>query len=149
MWVFQPAIWKASVLTELPRPVTSLRILDSWDFEKFKTPLADGDVITGHSRNGVDLQVEGQFGSVAGTLKIDEPAMLQAVMNLRGLLHVDGAAARFGLVLYHDADSGQSRYFANCSTVRFDCDLSDPALFTYSILIHSSSPTIVTAVLSA
>jgi len=62
------------------------------DFEKFKTPLADGDVVTGHSRNGVDLQVEGEFGSVAGTLKIDEPTMLQAVMTLRGLLHVDSAA---------------------------------------------------------
>jgi len=148
MWVFRPAIWTGGALTELPRPVTSFSHSGFVDFEKFKTPLADGDVVTGHSRNGVDLQVEGEFGSVAGTLKIDEPTMLQAVMTLRGLLHVDSAADRYGLVLYYDSATGQSRYFQQCTTVRFDCDLSNPALFTYSILIHSSAPTLVTGVLS-
>ena len=148
MWVFHPAIWKGSVLTALPRPVTSLRIADSWDFEKFKTPLADGDQVTGHSRNGVDVQVEGQFGARAGIVTIDEAAMLQAVVDLRTLLDVNGAPDRFGLVLYHNPSTGQSRLFEKCTAVRFESDLSDPSLFTYSLLVHASSPDLVTRVLS-
>jgi hypothetical protein len=147
MWTFQPAVWKGGVLTSLPRPVTALRLSDSWDFERYKTPLADGDVVTGHSRNGVDVLLEGQIGSVSGMLILDEPAMMQAVIDLRGLLDVDNAAGRFGLVLYHNAITGQSRLFEKCTTTRFESDLSDPTLFTYSLLAHASSPDLVTRIL--
>ena len=148
MWVFQPSIWKMGSLWQLPRPVTAIRLADSWDFEKYKTPLADGDVVTGQSRNGVDIQLEGQVGHVAGSLRLDENAMLLAMLNLRSRLDVENPAGRFRLVLYHDATSGQSRYFEKCTTVRFESDLSDPRLFTYSVLVHASSPDLVTAVLS-
>ena len=148
MWVFQPAIWKAGSLWHLPRPVTAIRLADSWDFEKYKTPLADGDMVTGQSRNGVDLQIEGQVGHVAGSLRLDENAMLLAMLNLRSRLDVENPAGRFRLVLYHDSASGQSRYFEKCTTVRFESDLSDPRLFTYSVLVHASSPDLVTAVLA-
>ena len=148
MWVFQPAVWKGGVLSQLPRPVTALRLSDAWDFEKFKTPLTDGDVVTGQSRNGVDVQIEGQIGHVAGSLRLDENAMLLAILNLRTRLDVDNAAGRFGLVLYHNPTSGESRYFEKCTTVRFESDLSDPALFAYSLLVHASSPTLMTAVLA-
>ena len=69
--------------------------------------------------------------------------------NLRSRLDVENPAGRFRLVLYHDTGSGQSRYFEKCTTVRFESDLSDPRLFTYSVLIHASSPDLVTAVLSS
>jgi hypothetical protein len=148
MWIFQPAIGKAGSLWHLPRPVTAIRLADSWDFEKYKTPLADGDMVTGQSRNGVDIQLEGQIGHVAGSLRLDENAMLLAMLNLRSRLDVENPAGRFRLVLYHDATSGQSRYFEKCTTVRFESDLSDARLFTYSVLVHASSPALVTGVLS-
>ncbi len=148
MWIFQPAIWKGGVLTQLPRPVTAIRLSDSWDFEKYKTPLADGDMVTGQSRNGVDVQLEGQVGHVAGSLRLDENAMLLAMLNLRTRLDVDNAAGRFSLVLYHNTTSGESRYFEKCTTVRFESDLSDPRLFTYSVLVHASSPELATGLLT-
>ena len=147
MWIFQPAIWKSGLLTQLPRPVTAIRLADSWDFDKYKTPLADGDMVTGQSRNGVDVQLEGQIGHVAGSLRLDENAMLLAMLNLRSRLDVENSAGRFGLVLYHNTTTGQSRYFEKCTTVRFESDLSDPRLYTYSLLVHASSPDLVTGIL--
>lgn len=148
MWVFKPAIWKSGVLTELPRPVTGLRLLDSWDYERFKTPLADGDHAAGHSRNGVDVQIEGQVGSFASSVPTDEADMLQVLADLRLVLDVDGAAERYSLVLYHDATAGLYRLLRKCSTVRFESDLSDKTLFTYSLLVHASDPVLVTSTLS-
>ncbi|HVJ84976.1 MAG TPA: hypothetical protein VM452_04980 [Caulifigura sp.] len=147
MWIFEPAIWKGGSLWQLPRPVAAIRLADSWDFEKYKTPLADGDLVTGHSRNGLDVQLEGQIGHVAGSLRIDENAMLLAMLNLRTRLDVDNAAGRFRLVLYRNTSTGQSRYFEKCSTVRFESDLSDPRLISYSVLIHASSPELQTGAL--
>ena len=103
--------------------------------------------MTGHSRNGLDVQLEGQIGHVAGSLRLDENAMLLAMLNLRTRLDVDNAAGRFRLVLYRNSTTGQSRYFEKCSTVRFESDLSDPRLFSYSVLIHASSPELQTGAL--
>jgi hypothetical protein len=147
MWTFMPAIWKDDVLTELPRPVTGLRLLDSWDFEKFKTPLADGDHLAGHSRNGVDVQIEGQVGTLEGDIQADEAAMLQAIADLRSTLDVDGASGRYSLVLYHDPATGLYRLLQKCSTVRFESDLSNKSLFTYSVVVHASDPVLVTTAL--
>jgi hypothetical protein len=147
MWTFKPAIWKDDELIELPRPVTGLRLLDAWDFEKFKTPLADGDHLAGHSRNGVDVQIEGQVGTLEGDVQADEAAMLQVISDLRQALDVDGPSGRYSLVLYHDATAGLYRLLQKCSTVRFESDLSDKSLFTYSVVIHASDPVLVTTTL--
>jgi hypothetical protein len=66
--------------------------------------------------------------------------MLQVIASLRGVLDVDDAGSRFSLVLYHDAASGLYRVLQKCTTVRFESDLSEKALFTYSVLIHASDP---------
>lgn len=145
MFKFKPAVWKGGVLYELPRPVTVVRIQDSWDFARFKVPLAAGDSIAGRSANGVDIAIEGEIGTQAGALKVDEEAMFGAIAGLRSALSAGTPDAVYELFVYHDAASATYRSFRNCTTVRFDCDLSAPQLFVYSALIHASDPTIYTS----
>jgi len=138
--VFRPAIWRNGVLLELPRPVPTLRIQETWDAERFKIPLVDGDKLVGHSRNGVDLNVQGQVGSQAGDLTLSEEAMLAALEALRAALHVSPTQDRYHFYVYYDSDTNTYRHFRNCSTTRFEWDLSDSHLFTYSATIHAEDP---------
>lgn len=141
---FKPAVWKDSVLYELPRPVTVVRILDSWDFARFKVPLAAGDSVAGRSANGVDIAIEGEIGTQAGSLKADEASMFAAIEALRSVLSADAPDDEYELFVYHDAASATYRSFRRCTTVRFECDLSAPQLFAYSAVIHASDPVIST-----
>lgn len=140
MLTFKPAIWRNGTLYELPRPVRSVRVQDSWDFAQFKVPLAAGDSIEGRSLNGVDLSIEGECGTQAGTLLSDEAAMFAELEALREALGVTTPEDAYELFLYHDAVAGTYRSFRECSTVRFEYDLSQPWLFTYSVLIHAANP---------
>ena len=142
MFTFKPAIWRNATLYELPRPVVSVRLLDSFDFEQFKVPLAAGDTIEGRSHNGVDVSIEGQIGTQAGALKADEAAMFAAIEALRGNLAAETPEETYELFLYHDAGSATYRSLRGCTTVRFEYDLSDPRLFTYVVVIHAEDPEI-------
>ncbi|MCA9053863.1 MAG: hypothetical protein KDA75_08500 [Planctomycetaceae bacterium] len=144
MFVFKPALYRAGQLFEFPRPVTSVRIHDSWDYARFKVPLLDGDVTAGHSHNGVDIALEGRLASQAGQLKLDEAAMFSAVEQLRSRLTRSTADPPFQFFLYHDPATSTYRSFQQCHTVRFEYDLSDPHMFTYSVVIHAADPTIHT-----
>lgn len=146
MFLFKPALWRHGLLYELPRPITSLRIQDSWDYARFKVPLRDGDVSAGPSRNGVDIAIEGQIGSQGGALKLDEAAMFLALETLRGQLHVDDPDDRYEFFLYHDPASGTFRSFRQCLTTRFEYDLTDPRLFTYSLVVHAADAAIYATV---
>ena len=141
-FTFKPAIYRDAVLYELPRPVVSVRVRDVWDFEQFKVPLADGDFVVGHSRDGVEIALEGQIGTQAGALKATEETMFAALEELRSKLSVGSPDETYLLFLYHDVASGTYRHFKKCTTVRFDYDLSDPHLFTYSVVIHAEDPVI-------
>ena len=141
-FIFQPAIYRDETLWKLPRPVTSCRVREAWDFEKFKVPLAVGDVQLGHSREGVDLLLEGQIGSQADELKLSEETMFAAIESLRSQLDVTSEATKFEFFLYHDDATDTYRKFQSCSTVRLEYDLSNPHLFTYSAVIHADNPTI-------
>lgn len=145
MFLFKPALWRDGLLYELPRPITSLRIQDSWDYARFKVPLRDGDAAAGPSRNGVDIAVEGQLGAQGGALKLDEAAMFLALETLRERLHVDDSADGYELFLYHDPASGVYRSFRRCHTTRFEYDLTDPRLFTYSLVVHAADAVIYSA----
>ena len=145
MFNFKPAVWKDSVLYELPRPVTVVRIHDSWDFARFKVPLAVGDSVAGRSANGVDIAIEGEIGTQAGSLKGDEASMFAAIEALRSALSADAPDDEYELFVYHDAGSATYRSFRRCTTVRFECDLSAPQLFVYSAVIHASDPVIYTS----
>ena len=142
MFRFKPAVWDGGVLYELPRPVTAVRVQDSWDFVRFKVPLATGDALAGRSANGVDIAIEGEIGTQAGALKAGEESMFAAIETLRTALAADDPEATYELFLYHDVSTSTYRSFRSCTTVRFECDLSESKLFVYSALIHASDPTI-------
>lgn len=143
-FVFKPAIYKGSTLYELPRPVTRLRISDRWDFAAYKVPLRDGDRLTGHSREGVEIVLEGQVGSQAGSLKLSEQAMFTEMLMLRQTLDVSEDDDKFEFFLYHDAGTATYRKFKGCSTLAFEWDLSSPALFAYSLTLHAEDATLYT-----
>ena len=143
-FVFKPAVLSGETLFELPRPVTSLRLQDAWDFEQFKVPLADGDEVAGHSRQGVDVFLEGQIGTRAGALKPGEAEMFAEIENLRSALHVGAPDEKYTLFLYHDSGTSTYRHLKSCSTVRLEYDLSDKHLFTYSAVIHAEDPVVYT-----
>lgn len=143
-FVFRPAVWRGGMLHELPRPVPVLRIQETWDAEKFKVPLVDGDRLVGLSRNGVDIVVQGQVGSQAGSLKLTEEAMATAIEALRTALHVSADDDFFWLFVFYDAATSTYRHFRQCSTVKFEWDLSDGHLFTYAATIHAQDPVLHT-----
>jgi hypothetical protein len=145
MFHFKPSLWRDGQLFELPRPVTSVRVQDSWDFARFKVPLGDGDAAVGHSRNGVDIAIEGRCGSQGGQLKLAEDDMFAAIELLRSKLHVPAGSSGYELFLYHDPATSTYRSFRSCSTVRFEYDLSDPHLFSYVVVIHAADPVIRSA----
>ena len=143
-FTFKPAVLKNAELYELPRPVVSVRIQDGWDYERFKVPLLDGDFAVGHSRQGIDIAIEGRIGTQAGGLRTSEAAMFAEIEKLRSMLNVGSSAEKYSFFLYHDAGSGTYRRFGSCSTVRFESDLSDAHLFAYSAVIHADDPVIYT-----
>jgi len=139
-FTFRPAIQRGGDLYELPRPVTVLRILEGWDFEQLKVPLADGDFLAGHSRQGVTISLSGQFGAREGVLSATEEQMFEEWAELREQLDVTQNADKYEFFLYHDAGSGTYRSFRQCSTVRFECDMSSKHLFEYSLIVHAEDP---------
>ena len=143
-FTFKPALYDGSTLHELPRPVTALRLRDRWDFERFKVPLAAGDTLVGHSLDGVDLAVDGQIVSQAGALMLSEHDMFSELETLRSALDVSAAGQKYEFFLYHDSESATYRKFKNCSTLRFEYDLSDKRMFKYAIEIHAEDPVIYT-----
>ena len=139
-FTFKPAIDNGVLFQELPRPILRFRVQDAWDYKQFKVPLKDGDTLVGQSQQGIDISIEGQIGSQSGALKLSEAEMFDALENLRAALNVDGTDGKYDLFLYHDASSATYRKFQACTTVRFEYDLSEKAIFTYSVTIHAEDP---------
>ncbi|MFG0333627.1 MAG: hypothetical protein ACF8TS_09725 [Maioricimonas sp. JB049] len=142
MFQFKPAIWRTGTLYELPRPIRSLRIQDEWDFQRFKVPLVAGDLTVGSSREGVDIIVSGQIGSQSGELRLTEADMFTELEALRSALNQAADDDPYEFFLYHDPGDATYRSFRDCTTVRFEYDLSNQALFTYSAVIHAGDPMI-------
>ncbi len=144
-FVFKPAIYKNAALYELPRPVTSLRLRDGWDFERFKVPLASGESLVGHSRQGVAITLAGAIAFQAGTLKTSEEQMFEELEDLRDAFSVTSSDEKYEFFLYHDATSGVYRKLQNCTTVKFEFDLSDENQLVYSAEIFADDPDILTS----
>ena len=142
--VFKPALYKNAVLYPLPRPVLSVRFQDAWDAEQFKVPLKDGDFMTGHSQQGVEILVEGQVGTQSGDWDSSEEDRLPLLEDLQDKLDVNSDGEKYTFFLLHDAVTPTYRKFKSCSTVRFDYDLSDKSLYKYSIAIHADDPLLYT-----
>ena len=80
---FKPAVQRGDQFYELPRPVSHLSIQETWDYERFKTLLVDGDTVVGSTRNGVDITLAGEINSQAGVLTLSEADMFTAIEELR------------------------------------------------------------------
>lgn len=137
-FLLKPGVYRDEEFYELPRPVPVVRVQDAWDFTRLKVPLAAGDTLVGHSRQGVNLVVEGSFqASDPETSDTDRFAEIEA---LRAAVHVGAADDKYEFFLYQDVDAEEYRKFKQCSTVRFECDLADSHLFFYRIVIHAEDP---------
>ncbi len=146
-FVFRPAVARGGVILDLPRPVPTLRVQESWQSERFKVPLRDGDFVMGPSRNGVDITLQGQVASQGGALKLDEASMFAALEGLRTALHVGADGPKFQFILYEDEGTETFRHYRRCVTTRFEYDLSDEHLFTYSAVIHAEDAALYDAAL--
>jgi len=137
---FKPAVYANGSLFELPRPVTRLRLQNAWDSEAFKVPLLAGDFRVGASQDGIDILLEGQLGSQDGVVLATEADMLAAIEELRAAISPPGPDPHYEFFLFHDSAAGIYRKFAECTTARFESDLSDQSLFTYSLVVHAGDP---------
>lgn len=136
---FRPAIERDGDLYELPRPIASLVFNDVWDGERFKTLLVDGDTTVGTTRNGVNLTLKGEIGSVGETI-LTPGEMFELLAELRANLHVGPDDAKFRFFLYHDAETETYRFFESCTASRLKTDLSNPKSFRFELLIHADDP---------
>lgn len=141
-FIFQPGVYRNSTFYVLPRPVSTLRMTEGWDYQQFKVPLKNGDTHVGHSRDGINILIEGQFGSQNGSLKLTEQEMFSDLETLRTSLDVTSDTDKFEFFTYHDAASVTYRKYKECSAIRLEYDLSSPHLFTYSVTLHADDPTI-------
>ena len=141
MWSFSPTLDLPHDRLALPRPIIQLRVQDQWDAAAFDVPLRDGSLRHGRSRGGVDIAIRGQLGELNGSRTLSEGAMLDAIEQVRLALHLPHPEATYGLGLFRlDSDPDVLRGFARCTTVKFEYDLSDRALYGYSLLVHASDP---------
>jgi hypothetical protein len=138
--VFRPGVWRAGVMFELPRPIPVLRIEDRWDYTRLKVPLRAGDELAGVSADGVDIVIQGQFGSRLGAVTADESAMFAALEGLREAVRGGPDDPPYELFLYYDPEGAVYRKFRSCRTVRFECDLSNVHLFGYELVVHAEEP---------
>lgn len=142
---FRPALYRGGTWYEFPPPTLTLRLAETWDAERFKIPLRDGDTLVGHSRNGVDIVIRGELGSAGNDPPLDEPALFALLDGLRTALHVSSDDDRFWFYLFRDESSDTFRHFRECSTLRFEYDLSDTRLVTWIATIHAADPTLYDA----
>ncbi|TWT35052.1 hypothetical protein KOR42_52680 [Thalassoglobus neptunius] len=140
MFTFYPAVHRSGTLTELPRPVVNFRVLDSWDYQKLKVPLQDGEHVQGHSRDGTMINIEGQIGMHSGQPRLSESDMLASLDETRNVLDVNAESGSFRFILFRNQSNGTYRYFEECCATRFEFDLSNHSLYTYSVSIYAANP---------
>ena len=71
--------------------------------------------------------------------------MFLTLEALRQAVHSSSSVDRYRLFLYFDPATATYRSFRDCATVRFEYDLSRKQLFTYTLVVHASRPTIETS----
>ena len=105
MFSFRPSIVRLDSAFELPQPVTSVRVQDSFDFAKLKAPQVAGDFLVGHTSSGVDIAIEGQIGTHSGDLRLTEEQMFFTLESLRQAVHSSSPNDRYRLFLYFDPET--------------------------------------------
>lgn len=140
----EPVIYANATLYRFPRPIRVFRFRDAWDFERFKVPLQDCETTTGLSRRGVEIVIEGQIATQNGASKQTEAEMFAEIETMRSHLNANETNGKFELFLFHDSGTPYYRKFKDCSTSRFELNLSNRNLFSYAAEIHSDDPVIYT-----
>lgn len=135
---WKPAIWRASTLLELPRPVDKLRLVSPTDALYLKVPLHPGEFVEGRSENGVDIELEGRIGRQDGTLHPTEQDMLNALEEMRQGLRPLTPDTTFQFFTHHSASLNTFRSFKKCTLQEVAYDLSNPKIFSYSLRIHAA-----------
>lgn len=141
----RPAILRGDTLYWLPRPVTQILLHDSWDQEKFKTLLVEGDTIVGSTRNGVDMTITGVIGSLPGEPTLTPDEMFAQLAELRSNLHVGPDDDKYRLFLIHDAELETYRFLQSCTTAKLEVEVSNLTAFRYQAVIHAEDPAVRTA----
>ena len=150
MWQFAPTlIFPNLQIVPLPRPILQLRVQDGFEATPMTVPFRDGSVRRGRSRGGVDIAIRGQLARSGDDLAFSEPEMFDAIESVRLALLRDDPEETYGLALYRFVlpeqdllDSDRLRGFAECTTVKFEYDLSDRAIYGYSLIVHASDPVV-------
>lgn len=142
----QPAIYKREELYVLPRPIRSIRVQDRFDSARFKVPLRHGDFATGFSRGGVEILIEGDIAVQQEQLLLSEAEMLDEIKRLREMLTQTSDTDKYLLYLGKTSEGNYSHWYQDCSTSRFECDLTNSHLFSYQLVIHAEDPVLYTAV---
>lgn len=138
---FRPKIGRGEEIYELPRPVSLVGLKETWDAERFKTLLVDGDTSVGSTRNGVDITVSGVIGSTESAL-MTPAELFAALADLREQVHVGPDDVKYRFFLLHDADASLYQFFQACSTVRLETDFRHMTAIQYRLVIHADDPMI-------
>lgn len=154
-WIFRPTLVLPTGRLRLPRPIVQCRVQEAYDAAQFKVPLRDGDRWFGRSRGGIDIALRGQLAQNGAEPAFTEGAMFDLVEEVREALRLGDPEQTYGLGLLEEDDPGTPasarplRGFVGCSTVRLEYDLSDRALYGYSLLIHASDARLQTGSLTS
>ncbi len=141
--VFRPSVRKGGEFFGLPGPISKFQVQDAWDYERYKVLLEAGDGTVGISRNGVDITIQGEVGSVDGEPMLSEVEMLETLEALRSALDATDEEL-LDFFIYRDDEAEEYRYFRQCSVSRFRYELSRPELYEYSLILHADDPVMQT-----
>lgn len=137
---FQPGVYRDSVLTRFPQPVTQIAWQDRWDFARDKTSVVAGETTTDVSANGVEITIRGRIPVVEGDLI----TALEQIRTMRTAVDVLGTGNGYDLYLHFDETTGTYRSFRSCITDLAEFEISDSGQFEYHFRIHADNPTLFT-----
>lgn len=141
----RPLIERDGTLYELPRPAWVVSLRDTWDGERFKTLLLDGDTVVGTTRNGVEITLRGELGAPPDGSAWTPAQIFAALAELRTQLHVGPDGVKYRLWLDRDPGTGAGWYFSSCSTLRLETDVSNAAAVSYRVVVHAENPEMTAA----
>lgn len=138
---FRPKIGRGDALYDLPQPVSLMALNETWDGERFKTLLVDGDTSVGTTRNGVEITVSGVIGSTEAS-PMTTTELFAALAELREQVHVGPNEEKYRFFLLHDAEASLYQYFQSCTTIRLETDFKQVTAIRYRLVLHADDPVI-------
>jgi hypothetical protein len=144
-------IYKSGTFYPFPAPLETFTIEDSYDIDRKKAILVEGEQLAGQSRNAVRVQVSGKSQISASTdlAVCTERTQLELYTAFRSNMHVTGTDKFELFMIYSDTAPAYYRKFKNCcpdsARVTFgdDSRLEYPYSLSFMCedpVIYSSSP---------